>query len=63
MKVSEPCWPGKVFHAGGDDMKKTNRVRKHRRDKNNGKNGWVGGNPRYDRRKATEGKNRSMGRN
>ncbi len=44
-------------------MKKTNRVRKHRRDKNNGKNGWVGGNPRYDRRKATEGKNRSMGRN
>lgn len=26
------------------------RVRKHRRDQNHGKSGWVGGNPRYDRR-------------
>lgn len=27
-----------------------NRVRKHRRDYNHCKSGWVGGNPRYDRR-------------
>ncbi len=26
------------------------RVRKHRRDQNHGKSGWIGGNPRYDRR-------------
>lgn len=25
---------------------------KHRKDHNNGKNGWVGGNPRYRRSKA-----------
>jgi hypothetical protein len=25
--------------------------RKHRRDKNNGKNGWVSGNPRYKRKR------------
>ncbi len=33
---------------------------KHRRDYNHGKSGWVGGNPRYKRTKATEGKNRTM---
>ncbi len=26
-------------------------MRKHRKDYNNGKNGWVGGNPRYNRKK------------
>lgn len=39
------------------------RIRKHRKDRKNGKNGWVSGNPRYDRRKAAVRKNRSMGRN
>jgi len=34
--------------------------RKHRKDYNGGKRGWVGGNPRYDRRNATVGKNRTM---
>jgi len=36
---------------------------KHRNDKNHGKNGWVGGNPRYNRKKADKGKNKSMGKN
>lgn len=37
---------------------------KHRRDKNHGKNGWVGGNPRYNRhRKRRVPKDRSMGKN
>lgn len=37
--------------------------RKHRRDKNNGKNGIVGGNPRYKRTEADKLKNKSMGAN
>lgn len=37
--------------------------KKHRKDKNNGKNGWVSGNPRYDRKKSMTKKNRSMGKN
>jgi hypothetical protein len=37
--------------------------RKHKKDKNNGRNGWVSGNPRYQRSKADRGKNRTMGRN
>ena len=41
----------------------TMKRQKHRRDKNNGKDGWVSGNPRYDRKKAERGKNRKMGRN
>lgn len=36
---------------------------KHRKDGRHGKNGWVSGNPRYQRTKATQGKNKSMGRN
>lgn len=36
------------------------RTRKHRNDYNHGKTGWVGGNPRYDRRNPDRG--RSMGR-
>ncbi len=38
--------------------------RKHRNDKNHGKNGWVSGNPRYKRkgRKASK-KNVTMGKN
>lgn len=36
---------------------------KHRKDANHGKSGWVSGNPRYKRTKATQGKNRSMGKN
>lgn len=36
---------------------------KHRNDQNHGKNGWVSGNPRYNRKKANQGKNRSMGKN
>ena len=39
------------------------RVRKHKNDSNHGKNGWVSGNPRYQRTKATTGKNRTMGKN
>lgn len=41
------------------DRKKAKRGRDH----NHGKNGWVSGNPRYDRASATRGKNRSMGSN
>lgn len=37
--------------------------RKHHRDCKNGRNGWVSGNPRYQRKKADKGKNRSMGKN
>lgn len=37
---------------------------KHRKDQKHGKNGWVGGNPRYKRSKATTiHKHRSMGKN
>ena len=36
--------------------------RKHRKDYNHGKSGWVGGNARYRRTKATVGHNRTMGR-
>jgi hypothetical protein len=37
---------------------------KHRNDKNHGKNGWVSGNPRYNRhRKRPRPKDRSMGKN
>lgn len=39
---------------------------KHRKDGKHGKHGkrgWVSGNPRYQRKKAALGKNRSMGRN
>lgn len=36
---------------------------KHRKDGNHGKRGWVSGNPRYERKKAAIGKNRTMGRN
>lgn len=39
---------------------KANRVRKHRKDNNNGKSGMIGGNPRYDRRYPDCGK--GMGR-
>lgn len=35
--------------------------RKHRNDHNHGKNGWVGGNPRYKRRRRKPSKkDRSM---
>ena len=37
-------------------MKATNRVRKHRKDYNNGKGGFVGGNARHNRRKPLRGK-------
>lgn len=40
--------------------------KKHRNDKNHGKNGWVSGNPRYNRAKAKKnclGKNLKMGKN
>jgi hypothetical protein len=37
--------------------------KKHRNDKNHGKNGWVGGNPRYSRKNNKTPKNRSMGKN
>ena len=38
--------------------------RKHRKDHNNGKNGWVSGNPRYKRnRKKPLPKDKSMGKN
>lgn len=37
--------------------------KKHPNDKNHGKNGWVSGNPRYNRKKATAYKNKSMGKN
>jgi hypothetical protein len=30
----------------------TGRKAKHRKDQNHGKSGWVGGNPRYNRRKS-----------
>jgi hypothetical protein len=34
---------------------------KHRKDKNHGKNGWVGGNPRYQRKRRHENrKDRTM---
>lgn len=36
---------------------------KHRKDQNHGKNGWVSGNPRYNRKQAEKGKNRKMGKN
>lgn len=37
---------------------------KHRNDRNHGKNGWVGGNPRYSRsRKKRLPKDRTMGKN
>ena len=38
--------------------------KKHRKDYNNGKNGWVAGNPRYKRkRKKPLPKDKSMGKN
>jgi hypothetical protein len=37
------------------------RVRKHRKDHNNGKNGWIGGNPRYDRRDPLTAKSMRAG--
>ncbi len=40
-----------------------NKIRKHRKDYNNPRNGWVGGNPRYQRTKATVRKNKTMGKN
>ncbi len=36
---------------------------KHRNDYKHGKNGWVSGNPRYNRKRSDDGKNRTMGRN
>jgi hypothetical protein len=38
--------------------------KKHRKDKNCGRNGWVSGNPRYNRhRRRKQPKDISMGRN
>ena len=36
---------------------------KHRKDGKHGKRGWISGNPRYKRMKATILKNRTMGSN
>lgn len=36
--------------------------KKHKKDQNNGKRGWIGGNPRYNRKKD-EKKNKTMGNN
>ena len=33
---------------------------KHRKDYNHGKSGWVGGNPRYKRKRPQDHKNKTM---
>lgn len=50
---------GRLSSIKGDKTMK----RKHHKDGNHGKRGWVSGNPRYNRAKANIGKNKSMGRN
>jgi hypothetical protein len=55
-----------VVRGYGDGIQEDTvmKRRKHRNDKNHGKNGWVSGNPRYNRhRKTTQKKDRSMGKN